>query len=370
MTPDFIHSLVCPKCRGHVTSSNELHESGRIKSADINCLACGKVFEVIDFIVIASGQLSLQKSSIREFWSSHPCMGKWENDEVQFSGLREYRYRTHPWFNEVAEFANHKDERVVEIGCSQAIDMTEFLTAGVQSYIGVDLSWESLRIASRRLSYYNLFTEKVNLLCVDAEILPLKSEIVDYLYSYGVIHHSENTPNIIAHIKRILAPGGRFAVMYYYKYSLTNLIEIAGRTLNKTLVFLSRDKNIFQKICKLIPFRPAVGHYRNFLNTGYSAILHAPYAHTFSKSESRKMFAGLELDSLKLYQLSPFLRAITDKLFGYPFSYWLGKFVGWDLVIKGHQSGLRKLAPLSTSNEQVVPMLKTNHVPQKPVVPM
>ena len=192
-----------------------------------------------------------------------------------------------------------------------------------------------LLLAKRRLEYYNIYDLDVNLICTNAEDLPITSNIVDYVYSYGVIHHSQNTQLIIDNIYKILKFNGRFTIMYYYKYSLTAFIEGCAKILNRFLCFITFDKNIFWKICLKLPYKPEIGHYRKFLDTGYSAILHAPFAQTFSKKESKMMFSSFQINSQKLYQLSPVVRPLIKKIFGQSFSEKLASLVGWDLVIKG-----------------------------------
>lgn len=337
---DTLLALLCrPVCRREVRLENGTRLGVHFESGDLVCAEHGAVFAIRDGIVVGLQSKTRTKQDIVEFWDNHPCMGAWESDTKQFEELREYRYATHPWIPEVGEFAAHVGHVVLEIGCSQGIDMREMLGQGVGHYIGLDISTESIQLARRRLEHFGLFDERVDLLNADAEILPLKPGSVDYVYSYGVIHHSENTPAIIPRIHEALRPGGRFCIMYYYKYSLTNIIEKVARGLDRALAALTGKKDAFWRICRLIPYCPAIGHYRNFLNTGYSAILHAPYAHTFGRRESRRMFGAFEIESMRLYNLTPVLRGAVIRVLGRRAYDALSALTGWDLVIKGRKSG-------------------------------
>lgn len=337
MTDTLLALLCCPVCRNGVRLENGARTGAHHVSGELVCAEHGPVFTICDGIVIGLVSKTRTKQDIVDFWNSHPCMGAWESDEKQFEELREYRYATHPWIPAVGEFAAHGGQTVLEIGCSQGIDMREMLGRGVGHYIGLDISTESIRIARRRLEHFGLFDEKVDLLNADAEFLPLTPESVDFVYSYGVIHHSENTPAIIPRIHEALRPGGRFCIMYYYTYSLTNILEKTARGVDRALAFVTRRKDAFWRLCKLIPYRPAIGVYRNFLNTGYSAILHAPYAHTFGKGESRRMFGAFEIESMRLYNLSPVLRGLVVRFLGRKAYDALSALTGWDLVIKGRK---------------------------------
>ena len=110
--------------------------------------------------------------------------------------------------------------------------------------------------------------------------------------------------------------------------------------MNRCLSLLTSNKDIFWKICLKIPYKPDIGHYRKFLDTGYSAILHAPFAQTFSKTESKKMFSSFQINSLKIYQISPVVRPILEKILGRIIVEKLAGWIGWDLVIKGSKKKL------------------------------
>lgn len=328
---------MCPACRGSVQLLDwRQDETGRVVEGSLVCAEHGVTFKIVETIVVDQTRLDDALRDVADFWSHHPCMGKWEDEEKQYDGLRVFRYQTHPWLTtEVSEFTSHKADRVMEIGCSQGIDMAEFLRTGVKEYIGVDLSFQALLLARRRLQHYNYYSHQVTLLCSNAEDLPVRSGIVDYIYSYGVIHHSSRPRHAIQTIYRCLDKEGRFTVMYYYKYSLTTLIEGVAKVVNWVLVSVTRDKDMFRKICLKVPYRPEIGAYRAFLDTGYSAILHAPFAYTFSKRQSRRMFASFRLQSLKIYQLSPIVTPVISKLLGPRCVTVLAARIGWDLVIKG-----------------------------------
>jgi len=55
----------------------------------------------------------------------------------------------------------------------------------------------------------------------DAESLPFPDASFDFVWSWGVIHHSSDTGRVIAEIARVLRPGGRLAFMVYHRTSIT-----------------------------------------------------------------------------------------------------------------------------------------------------
>ena len=72
---------------------------------------------------------------------------------------------------------------------------------------------------------------KGNILQMDAETLGFKDASFDFIWSWGVIHHSEDTERIVSEIYRVLKPGGKAAIMVYNKDSIhfwISLVIIRG----------------------------------------------------------------------------------------------------------------------------------------------
>ena len=69
----------------------------------------------------------------------------------------------------------------------------------------------------------------------DAENLPFTNNSFDIVYSWGVLHHSPNTPKAIEEVWRVLRPGGSARVMIYHTHSMvgymlwTRYALLAGR---------------------------------------------------------------------------------------------------------------------------------------------
>ena len=82
----------------------------------------------------------------------------------------------------------------------------------------VDLTPTAVRLTTQRLSLAGLFADVRE---ADAESLPYGDSSFDFVWSWGVIHHSSDTDRVIAEIARVLRPGGRLAFMVYHRSSLT-----------------------------------------------------------------------------------------------------------------------------------------------------
>src|SRR3954469_24056010 len=120
-------------------------------------------------------------------------------------------YGTYPWLPEAAEFALHRDEKVLEIGCGTGWDLLQFVKHGAIAR-GIDITEEHLRLARQRLA------GKTDIRLADARNIPFPDNSFDYVYSHGVLHHSDEPEKIVWEIMRVLRPGGRFNIHVYARY--------------------------------------------------------------------------------------------------------------------------------------------------------
>ena len=160
---------------------------------------------------------------VRDFWEEEACGTSSEliAEKEQFSKswyeeIEQYRYSVEPFIHSIAQFSRHKGKRVLEIGVGAGTDHLNWARAGTDLY-GVDLTDRGIETTSKRLKLYDC---KSNLKRVDAEELPFEDNYFDVVYSWGVIHHSENTEEIISEILRVLKPGGVFLGMIYHRRSI------------------------------------------------------------------------------------------------------------------------------------------------------
>lgn len=138
----------------------------------------------------------------------------WDKTPLYIS--EEERYRFYPWLPEAAEFSEHRGKRVLEIGCGTGCDLLQFAKHGAIA-TGVDITPGHLKLARRRLGNLATVVE------ADARKLPFPNGSFDYVYSHGVLHHSDEPRRVVEEIFRVLRPGGRFNVHVYALFSWTAL---------------------------------------------------------------------------------------------------------------------------------------------------
>ena len=126
------------------------------------------------------------------------------------------RYSVYPWLYEAAEFRKHAGERVLEIGCGTGCDLLQFAKHGAIA-TGIDITDRHLELAANRIE------GRAQLLKADARKLPFPDGSFDYVYSHGVIHHSDDPRGISNEILRVLRSGGRFNIHVYAEWSYSHL---------------------------------------------------------------------------------------------------------------------------------------------------
>ena len=126
-------------------------------------------------------------------------------------------YSFMPWnvfpFDPVLDFQSLIMKDVLEIGVGNGTH-AQLIAPHCRTYTGIDLTEYAVHSTSTRLKLNSIRAEIVRM---DAEHMAFPDESFDFIWSWGVIHHSSNTQNIIRQIHRVLRPGGKAAIMVYHK---------------------------------------------------------------------------------------------------------------------------------------------------------
>ena len=126
-----------------------------------------------------------------------------------------------PPFSGLIPFDELSGRDVLEIGCGTGVHARLLAAAGAR-LTAVDLTPTAVELTRRRLELAGL---KGDVREADAEALPFEDASFDFVWSWGVIHHSERTDAVIAEIARVLRPDGRLALMVYHRNSITFWID-------------------------------------------------------------------------------------------------------------------------------------------------
>jgi ubiquinone/menaquinone biosynthesis C-methylase UbiE len=122
-----------------------------------------------------------------------------------------------PWkqipFDSLIDFPALRNKAVLEIGCGNG-SHAQLLATHAGSYTGIDLTDYAVRSTTTRLSLRGI---GATVLQMDAEKMKFPDNSFDFIWSWGVIHHSANTAAIISEMRRVLRPGGRATIMVYHR---------------------------------------------------------------------------------------------------------------------------------------------------------
>jgi SAM-dependent methyltransferase len=179
------------------------------------------------------------KAMVRGHWQQEPCesrAGKSGDRRTWFEEIDRYRYEKSPFIPAFARFDESRGKRVLEVGLGSGSDFIRWARAGAILW-GRDLTEAAVALARERLAMEGL-TADVS--CGDVEALEFPDNLFDLVWSYGVIHHTPDTPKAVAEIHRVLKPGGTVRVMIYNLNGLTAFYEWCLFALLRGRPWLSR----------------------------------------------------------------------------------------------------------------------------------
>jgi ubiquinone/menaquinone biosynthesis C-methylase UbiE len=205
------------------------------------------------------------KKAVEEFWDKASCGEDLYLQNQQREGYIEHarrRYELEPVIEEFAEFDSVQGRNVLEIGVGLGADHQRFAQAGAH-LTGIDLTTRAVAHTRRRLALFDLVS---SLSTGDAEKLEFPPNTFDIVYSWGVLHHSPDTPQAISEVHRVLRPGGVAKVMIYHKWSLVGYMLW-----------------IRYALLRLRPWMT--------LAEVYARYLESPGTKAYSKDEAKRMFA-------------------------------------------------------------------------------
>jgi len=161
----------------------------------------------------------------KQWWTDHTMSYDWHNEveATRFSpawfdavdrrfieSARLYGTDERP-FDRIIPFDRLRGADVLEIGCGMGLH-TELLCRAGANVTAIDLSPTSVEATSMRLKSKGL---SARIQEADAETLPFPSQSFDFVWSWGVIHHSSRTGRVVREIARVCQPTAEVRAMVY-----------------------------------------------------------------------------------------------------------------------------------------------------------
>ena len=164
--------------------------------------------------------MNREKQQVREFWDEASCGEDLYLEGTDAAGYEAQSKSRYDLEGEMifpfARFAEAKGLRVLEVGVGLGADHQCFAEAQAD-LSGIDLTQRAVDHTRRRLASVGLASD---LAVGDAEKLDFPDESFDLVYSWGVLHHSPDTPQAVSEVFRVLKAGGGARIMIYHKWSM------------------------------------------------------------------------------------------------------------------------------------------------------
>jgi 2-polyprenyl-3-methyl-5-hydroxy-6-metoxy-1,4-benzoquinol methylase len=206
------------------------------------------------------------------------------------------------------DFEAFAGKRVLEIGSGAGAAACLFASGGAR-VTAIDITDQAVDLTRQAAEILGL---AIDVRRLDAEHMDFADGSFDFVYTWGVVHHSHNTEAIVAEIARVLRPSGRVLCMVYNRDSLRYWL--------KGLFWLLARGKITQGYGL-----PSV---QRFFTDGY-------YHRHFGKGEFVRMFAreGMTLERLSITHMAKRMIRIAPR----PIDEWLKRRAGWLMVGEFHR---------------------------------
>jgi ubiquinone/menaquinone biosynthesis C-methylase UbiE len=136
-------------------------------------------------------------------------------DRTFYSWNPEFHTET-AFFGAIFPYDRYKGKSVLEIGCGLGTMAMNWAQHGAH-VTAVDLNPVSVAQTTQRFKLLGL---NGNIAQMDANELSFADNFFDYVYSWGVLHHSPDLERSVHELFRVLRPGAEFGVMLYSRDSM------------------------------------------------------------------------------------------------------------------------------------------------------
>ena len=245
----------------------------------------------------------------KEFWTKNPMTyvdfkknisERLPKNKKDFLVINKNLIRVNPDFLKIIKkYQNQLNKKIVlDLGCGFGASSI-ILSKHVKKLYAIDLTNMAIKNAKKNLKINNI--NNVKAYQMDAENLKFKNNFFDFVFSWGVIHHSYKPEKILKNIKSKLKSNGSCFLMVYNFYSFRYIFLSLYYLFIKGYIFKGYN---FTTICRKF----TDGHYNKH----------------YSSSEMKKILKDIGFKKIKITyghhrgRILPFLKSHNS---------WLGKFL-------------------------------------------
>lgn len=226
MKVELLSWISCPECRGDLKLDIYSEGNNEIKEGVLKC-PCGNTYPVKGYIprFVDSDRYV---SSFSFEWENHKRtqLDSSNKDNImRDTSLKQFQSRIDFPLEDL------RDKFVLDVGCGVG-RFAEIASRYGAIVVGVDLS-HSIDCSYENIGHF----KNIHLVQADIFNMPFKEGIFDFIYSFGVLHHTSDCEKAFRQLPRFLKRGGRLSVFVYSSY-------------NKTIVYSS---NFWRSITTRLP---------------------------------------------------------------------------------------------------------------------
>lgn len=122
-----------------------------------------------------------------------------------------------PWketpFDSLIDYESLREKDVLEVGVGNGSN-AQLLAQSTRSFTGIDITNYAVKSTKHRLRLVGVDEDVIQM---NAEAMEFGDNAFDFIWSWGVIHHSANTRKVLEEIHRVLRPGGEAVIMVYHR---------------------------------------------------------------------------------------------------------------------------------------------------------
>lgn len=203
MKKQLLKYLFCLNCKNEL-ELKEHCSSDEVIDGVLSCMSCEKKYPIIKgvpiFIEVSpKNKLKLTAENFGYSWQ------KFSRTNKDF-----YRHQFFDWISPInEEFL--KDKLVLDAGCGKGHHLM-MISPDVKEAIGADIS-DSVFVAFNNTKHLS----NIHIIKADLNCLPLKDRIFDYVYSVGVIHHTEQPQETTQNLYKKVKEHGIISLWVYGK---------------------------------------------------------------------------------------------------------------------------------------------------------
>jgi ubiquinone/menaquinone biosynthesis C-methylase UbiE len=269
------------------------------------------MFAMIECPLTAANNAAIQQ------WTNRPCGaldGLDEDSLAYFEAVERDRYENYaPWMRKFVNFKAYGGKRLLEVGVGQGTDLVQFAKSGAD-VSGIDITERHLNLAARNFEMRGLHA---NLQYAAAAAIPFENNSFDVVYSFGVLHCTDNTVRCLSECHRVLKPGGELIVAMYYKYSFFHAYTI----------FVN---GIVRGKLRRLGYRGLM----SLIESGADGVRFVPLVKTYSRRQLRNILEDFRDVRLDVRHLTPNDFGAFRRFVPTSWAERAGNYVGWFLFAR------------------------------------